>query len=488
MNTICCSAVKKYAAYSSMLKYAILAGLSVLISSLHCCFSPLSEVVGHPDPACFYMVGKAWTYGFVPYVDAIDIKGPLLFLFFAVGYLIHGTFGVWMLLTLCFTFTVVGVYRIAQLFTRSDAYSILVVCVFLLFYLRVLPSDGRTEDIILPLLVWSIYSCLMVVLNPGDLGKFLWTAKILGVSTAVVMLMKYNAVLPLVCCAGCMIVYAIKHHYDAGIIIKFILVGLLYFVALISFVAVFLGMQNALLPCIDVYFNVSKAVGMCWAFSGDLRTCLMLGGICCLFSCSVGIGVWLCAKTGEYVEKKWVTALWCVYAAGAFLACIRGNYYYYIICFPFLIYPSVGLIFVMKESFPFFKRYVRLISLVLICAAIAPDLSDSINRILKSEECVFDQLIDSFNVKNPRVLYLELLDMGLGVRCDSLPACPYWMTLNRDVFSAIGIQKRCVEARIPDFVITRKNCSFNDRIEKCGYINIAHDTIAGRELCLWKKK
>lgn len=62
------------------------------------------------------------------------------------------------------------------------------------------------------------------------------------------------------------------------------------------------------------------------------------------------------------------------------------------------------------------------------------------------------------------------------------------MTLNRDVFSAIGIQKRCVEARIPDFVITRKNCSFNDRIEKCGYINIAHDTIAGRELCLWKKK
>lgn len=102
--------------------------------------------------------------------------------------------------------------------------------------------------------------------------------KILGVSTAGVMLMKYNAVLPLVCCAGCMIVYAIKHHYDAGIIIKFILVGLLYFVALISFVAVFLGMQNALLPCIDVYFNVSKAVGMCCAFSGDLRSCLMLGG------------------------------------------------------------------------------------------------------------------------------------------------------------------------------------------------------------------
>lgn len=90
------------------------------------------------------------------------------------------------------------------------------------------------------------------------------------------------------------------------------------------------------------------------------------GGGCCLFSCSVGIGVWLCAKAGEYVEKKWVTALWCVYAAGAFLASIRGHHYYYIIGFPFLIYPSVGLIFVMKESFPFFKQYVRLISLVLI--------------------------------------------------------------------------------------------------------------------------
>lgn len=40
------------------------------------------------DSAWFYMCGKAWMNGMIPYVDFSDSKGPLLFLIYGIGYLL----------------------------------------------------------------------------------------------------------------------------------------------------------------------------------------------------------------------------------------------------------------------------------------------------------------------------------------------------------------------------------------------------------------
>lgn len=61
--------------------------------------SPLHYSFGHIDSSWFFMCGKAWMNGLVPYVDFSDSKGPLLWLIYGIGYLIypHGFGGVYIL-------------------------------------------------------------------------------------------------------------------------------------------------------------------------------------------------------------------------------------------------------------------------------------------------------------------------------------------------------------------------------------------------------
>ena len=44
------------------------------------------------DSAVFQVVGKAWTNGKIPYIQAFDHKGPFIFFVEALGYLI-GNYG-----------------------------------------------------------------------------------------------------------------------------------------------------------------------------------------------------------------------------------------------------------------------------------------------------------------------------------------------------------------------------------------------------------
>lgn len=62
------------------------------------------------DARVFEFIGKAWTQGTVPYSYYFDHKGPVVFAFFALGYLIDGTrhgiavvWSIWMALSICLT-------------------------------------------------------------------------------------------------------------------------------------------------------------------------------------------------------------------------------------------------------------------------------------------------------------------------------------------------------------------------------------------------
>lgn len=69
--------------------------------------SPLASVNNHVDSAIFFMSGKAWANGLIPYVDFSDSKGPLLWFIEMVGYWISPTdyHGVWVLSVLVMSLT-----------------------------------------------------------------------------------------------------------------------------------------------------------------------------------------------------------------------------------------------------------------------------------------------------------------------------------------------------------------------------------------------
>lgn len=51
----------------------LFAAVSLALNMLCSCYSPLFKLVSCMDAACFYMAGKAWTNGLVPYVDFVDV-------------------------------------------------------------------------------------------------------------------------------------------------------------------------------------------------------------------------------------------------------------------------------------------------------------------------------------------------------------------------------------------------------------------------------
>ena len=102
--------------------------LTVLFAGLtHYSSSPLRNIVqrqpllncdGNPtgtDSTVFLYIGRLILHGGVPYRDAFDHKGPLVYLLDAAGLAIHGVFGVWLLELLFLTVSALFAYKTARL-------------------------------------------------------------------------------------------------------------------------------------------------------------------------------------------------------------------------------------------------------------------------------------------------------------------------------------------------------------------------------------
>ena len=62
------------------------------------------------DESIFFMAGKAWMNGLVPYVDFADSKGPLLWLIYGIGYLLSSKNYLGIFLINCLMYSVMGYY------------------------------------------------------------------------------------------------------------------------------------------------------------------------------------------------------------------------------------------------------------------------------------------------------------------------------------------------------------------------------------------
>lgn len=143
---------------SSIFVYLYLGALAFLSLALFSITtSPFFGEVPAVDSAIFQIIGKGWTNGYLPYVDLWDLKGPLIFLYNCVGYLISGnSSGVFLLqfVSLCLTLNVLFIFL-------RKGFSIAVSC--LLIFLTVINISANNlggnsvAEYLLPLLAISFY-------------------------------------------------------------------------------------------------------------------------------------------------------------------------------------------------------------------------------------------------------------------------------------------------------------------------------------------
>lgn len=96
---------------------SILVILSIAISMQNVC-SPVSLRMNYSDGSIYQYIGHLIRLGKMPYVDAFDHKGPILYLINALS-LSGGTGGIWFVDMLCIVFYSFTVYFIATRFVKS---------------------------------------------------------------------------------------------------------------------------------------------------------------------------------------------------------------------------------------------------------------------------------------------------------------------------------------------------------------------------------
>jgi hypothetical protein len=105
----------KYREYKILLFFFVFSLLLTLLISPN---SYLYDLYGQVDPVFFFDEGKAWMNGMLPYRDFSESKGPLLFLYYGIGYLLSPTnyIGVFWLNCVLYAFIFYLTYRTAYIF------------------------------------------------------------------------------------------------------------------------------------------------------------------------------------------------------------------------------------------------------------------------------------------------------------------------------------------------------------------------------------
>ncbi|MBO7708268.1 MAG: hypothetical protein J6S42_06260 [Thermoguttaceae bacterium] len=153
--------------------------------------APFSECLGNQqtnDTYVYLYTSGLIPKGLMPYRDFFDHKGPLFYLFVALGIRFGRMAGVWLVESLFLFVSAFFAYKTARLLT-SRAASVLAACLAVTWY-----SLGQLspETLAIPFILAGLYSFVRYILNGCAIGR-LETLGV-GAAFAAVLLMKMNLI------------------------------------------------------------------------------------------------------------------------------------------------------------------------------------------------------------------------------------------------------------------------------------------------------
>ncbi len=146
------------------------------------------------DANCFFTVGKSLVRGKVLYRDIYEHKGLYWYLLYSLAYLIsHVTFmGAFILEVMAGTLTMYLTVRIVRLFLPDSSFFYLPLVAAVLYSGDAFSYGGQVEEIVLPILLWALYTFLDFRLRQKNVQLALWKVFVCGILTAVLFWMKYT--------------------------------------------------------------------------------------------------------------------------------------------------------------------------------------------------------------------------------------------------------------------------------------------------------
>ena len=485
--------MKRFTATSDLPILGLLLAFSTVLLFFISPDSYLNDMHSRADSAWFFMCGKAWMNGLVPYVDFADSKGPLLWLIYGLGYLLNPTsyVGVYWISCLWYGATFFLAYKTAFLFLKDRRKSL--VCTFFMALAYFNPwfhSEVRAEDFCLLFMTWSLYRvCLLMYSDRLGEKEELRSFGILGASFAALFLIKFNIAARQAVLILCARYYLIRERKSW---LKPFLHGLGGFAAVaLPFVVCFLiaGIFSAFIR--EYILNTLHTVGEAapnetnillsqvattnpfitymleW---GDVLYCPALGALLLLLVLG---GLLFLRRERKY---RWMPL---VVSLAVFALAVRHHFlYYFNICSFLAVFLVIGIVSLFDKPLP--RRAVPLAAAVAFGIIVPFHILTANFRVLFFNDNInqrdfYKVAYVMSQVEKPRLVNAYGHEYGFGVPAGSLPAGKYWTKQNGMTEEMLDEHKALILSGKADFIILhesvlrREGCVTLEQLEEAGY-------------------
>ena len=478
--------IKLYLVISEMRKadWIILAWLTVFAAAVLFFVSPDSYFCAphhRIDSAWFFICGKAWMNGYVPYVDFTDSKGPVLWLIYGLGYLIDHTsyVGMYWIASLWYGLTFFFTFRIARLFLDDNKKAL--ICAFLMalaYFNSWFHVEVRAEDFSLLFMVISLYEvCRLYYGETADDKALLKTCGILGACFSALLLIKFNLAVMQAAFILCVLYYLIREKQS---VVKPLLCGFGGFVVVCTPFVIYFLASGCFSAFLHEYFvktvqtvngEGASLTAIIWSYLREWRDLEKADlGALLLFLIIGGLS-FTRGKTGPY---RWMPLLVSLYFfALSIMHHIEVSYlYYFNICSFLLIFLVLELVSYLNDSS---------LKLVVTSAVSSFIIVASFNYVREIYNVAF------FNdtkerreyymaahimsqVKTPKLINAYWIEHGYGMPAGVLPAGKYWSAQLMMTSDMMREHERLIQSGEADFIIVpAKELVSENRLAEMGY-------------------
>ena len=437
------------------------------------------------DSAIFFMSGKAWMNGMIPYVDFADAKGPLLWLIFGIGYLFshYNYLGIFWIECIFYTVTFFYCYKIGCLFLSDKKTALLCSMLMALsFFCGAYHYETRAEDFCQPFIAGGLYYTLRALYGSQRDKDIKIASLVVGIGFASTLLIKFTIAAMILILFFALFCYLIKCRKD--------LIG-------ISFIYAFLGIFLTLFPFILYFFYQGNFHDFIYAyFSATSQTIVKtptLGGmikdyivdgwgsllhlnlfrsfvVCFLLVNIIGGCIFFYKKLSTFKWFPAVIALWfiCISMYHAL------GYYYHSFAifaiFPIIMYLTFFNRFVIikkKRRLVFYASLIVVIVFLENITFLRPNFF--LNKTEERNDFYYVNRILS-QVANPKIMF-SFYDTGYGTPAHALPGCRYWTGQYGVTEKMISERALAIKEQYPDFVFVLYDYEyFTNLLQQSGYV------------------
>lgn len=411
----------------------------------------------------FYMLGRVWADGNLPYTDIVDVKGPLLIAIYAFAYLISpgNPYVVYLIHALFVSITLFYSYRTAILFLNSSTKALIAATLIILYVVNPLMFCGGNQSEIIMMvptaicLYYFIRTAIEQELHFADLIKL---GIIAGSCFSICLLIKYNNILFPLTISTLVFIRLIKTNRRLALLLCYCLFFLsgvalwalpfcLYFIEKgiwNDFIRVYFTLNfntyNSYHGSIISIVSILRLFALSLQWVGATMTLIIISSIAAL------------PQKGEY--RTYLSSSLFFLVASVYIPNAAGQYGYYLLMIsPFAIIPCTALLHQWVHT-PRWRTTGIAMGIIALSSIQFCGNWYKLNFCRITNKPASDVAFFEYELKQhpeSKILYVGHLDEGFGLRSCALPAIPEWCTLNGSPPS--DSPKRAIIQRIPDYVI-----------------------------------